>query len=1049
MNRISQIISRGVITGALVFSGFNSRSALAQPDSTLLCGTLPVGITNWTAANSPYEVNCAAGVTVPSGAILTIDPGVTVLFDALPGNKLNVAGALFANGTLTQPITLTGKTTTPGSWGGINAVGINQNARVDLNHVTLDYGGYSGSYGAQIYADRALITTTQGLIQHSAGYGVYISNLAHYTAQSINFSNNGQNAVILNQPSRSLLLSDLQAAGNGPNGNGNSVRLAGSAIFPGQQQLSYPGIPYTVDGPLGNNLGDVLTIDPGTILQFTGSGWLYIRGQLNAVGTSTLPITMTATTKTTGAWRGLFIDGGQHQAVAQLDYVTLEYAGSSIGGANIEVSNGRLIVHHSTIRYSQKDGIRFDSNWGGVIQQSQIFSNTLYGVRNITFQRAVLATNNWWGDAGGPQSEVAACSSGTGNQVSKGVFFTPVLTSTNTSAVFPLSNQPSITLSPRRWFAPADGLTKIYFDITVLDGNGAPIPGRIVRLSPSLGVKTDGDITDANGKALAYLTSSVTGDADVIATLDPLSACDGSLSPETRVTFTKPFTGVDLLPNAPASYFDGNIEINPLPVVKGFSSTISARLSNPLGQAVTVDVSFGIIQSSIGLAYGPLREIVGQVIPAFSSVIVTAPFRPQVSGHYCFQVTYTITGVGAAGALSPLASGSGSSRLNANIQQGSLFTPSGKEVLERADKSFKKVSKIPAGQTQVQKAILGLWWNWAKDTAKDISHALGLDPPRQDYNQVTLPVRHPIPDVVAGGSVSSNRAAALNGLNAALTEIEAFGTAATVAMDRYGGASEAANLFWASEQANELTYYQEQFGAALLVYADRLDAFVLLLQQEGETQVTISVSDVTSYQQRLQSVGFSAQEIADAKLFGRTDAQIEALKQEIIASDPNLIAGNLLTIFAEEASVAREVGYGLLRPPAFNPSFHVSGSAGHSPDAGGNTMIQVNNAMTTIQLANPYTQTVQVNLNTRSLGLPADWAASVSPAQVTLNSGEQVTVTVSVMAGSPIAQGAMPRVAVEGYVGNILLGGVVIEIMTPLYMPFDGKINVFLPVVRR
>ena len=77
-------------------------------------------------------------------------------------------------------------------------------------------------------------------------------------------------------------------------------------------------------------------------------------------------------------------------------------------------------------------------------------------------------------------------------------------------------------------------------------------------------------------------------------------------------------------------------------------------------------------------------------------------------------------------------------------------------------------------------------------------------------------------------------------------------------MDRYGGASEANDLQWASEQANELLYYEEQLGTALLSYADRLDAFVQLLQTEGETQITVTVSDITSYQQRLTIQGFTA-----------------------------------------------------------------------------------------------------------------------------------------------------------------------------------------------
>ena len=60
--------------------------------------------------------------------------------------------------------------------------------------------------------------------------------------------------------------------------------------------------------------------------------------------------------------------------------------------------------------------------------ESQIVNNTLYGVRNFTPTKAVLATNNWWGDAGGPQSDVVGCSSGLGDPVTSGVLFKPFLT---------------------------------------------------------------------------------------------------------------------------------------------------------------------------------------------------------------------------------------------------------------------------------------------------------------------------------------------------------------------------------------------------------------------------------------------------------------------------------------------------------------------------------------------------------------------------------------------------------------------------------------------
>jgi hypothetical protein len=80
--------------------------------------------------------------------------------------------------------------------------------------------------------------------------------------------------------------------------------------------------------------------------------------------------------------------------------------------------------------------------------------------------------------------------------------------------------------------------------------------------------------------------------------------------------------------------------------------------------------------------------------------------------------------------------------------------------------------------------------------------------------------------------------------------------------------------------------------------------------------------------------------------------------------------------------------------------------------------------------------------------LPADWMVSVSPAQISLAPGEQTTVTVTIAPGSLVPQGSIPRVAVEGYAGDQLLGGVVIDIVVPRYIPF-APYHVYLPVVRK
>lgn len=593
--------------------------------TTPVCGSINTD-TTWLLINSPYNV-CVGGVFIGPTATLTIQPGVTVQFENSGGNKLNVnyGAALIAIGTLTQPITFTGVVATPGSWGGISAIATYTPSLINLSYVTLDYGGVYDLSGAQLYANNAVVTITHSLIRNGGSHGVYAESNARVDIHDTSFISNTRNAIQLNQPSnRDILMSGLSASDNGL----NAVFIAGSTQMNGQRRWAFTGIPYVIDAPVIIFAGGVLSIDPGNELQFTARGYLNIHGEFKAIGLPNAPITLTGQIKTPGAWPGLIVSGAvEDQAIAQLDYVTVEYGGRATEGANIEVGfGGQLVARHSIIRYSSKDGVRNDgSNAIISISNSQIFSNTLYGVRNdFPTRAAILATNNWWGDANGPKSDNPACPTGNGDKVTNGVLFRPVLTDALTTRPFPLSDAPILTLTPRRWFAPADGTTKVYFDITLRDGNGAPLPGRTVNLHSSIGTVADGGITDLNGKTLAFLTSTSTGDANVTATAVGANTCEGVegvMSPKAKVTFTPPLDITDLFPDSPAPYFDGNISITPLPVVTGVTTTIHVKLTNPLSEPITVDVWVGFVQSSIGLALGPIKDIVGQVIPARKSVV--------------------------------------------------------------------------------------------------------------------------------------------------------------------------------------------------------------------------------------------------------------------------------------------------------------------------------------------------------------------------------------------------------------------------------------------
>ena len=87
----------------------------AVAGATNVSGTITT--TTWTKAQSPYSVT--ASITVPSGSILTIEPGVQVLFAGT--TTLDVQGALRAVGTEAERITFTAGGTA--SWGGVRITG--------------------------------------------------------------------------------------------------------------------------------------------------------------------------------------------------------------------------------------------------------------------------------------------------------------------------------------------------------------------------------------------------------------------------------------------------------------------------------------------------------------------------------------------------------------------------------------------------------------------------------------------------------------------------------------------------------------------------------------------------------------------------------------------------------------------------------------------------------------------------------------------------------------------------------------------------------------
>ena len=138
--RAKQLITSTARALLLIIACFGiAQSALA---ATLVSGAVTTN-TSWTLAQSPYQVT--ADVVIQNGAMLTIDPGVTVGFDS--GTNLTIGvGALNVRGTAGQPILFTsslevaGSNPTAGDWGQIRFLDLTNDAASIIEHAGIRYG---------------------------------------------------------------------------------------------------------------------------------------------------------------------------------------------------------------------------------------------------------------------------------------------------------------------------------------------------------------------------------------------------------------------------------------------------------------------------------------------------------------------------------------------------------------------------------------------------------------------------------------------------------------------------------------------------------------------------------------------------------------------------------------------------------------------------------------------------------------------------------------------------------------------------------------------
>lgn len=215
--------------------------------------------------------------------------------------------------------------------------------------------------------------------------------------------------------------------------------------------------------------------------------------------------------------------------------------------------------------------------------------------------------------------------------------------------------------------------------------------------------------------------------------------------------------------------------------------------------------------------------------------------------------------------------------------------------------------------------IIGFLLDFNYDYWGEAAKALGGDPPRSDFTVLAMPESFSYPILEPRGEMSVARAEASNALLDAALELSGLLRAANITLDRLGGAQMAQDDTWIYEQAVLLVYYKREAGFAIQRVAGRLEILLEVLRQEGFADINISVQMVRDYQQRLQSEGWTADELAAATMFNLTENQLELLKNKRLELPAEQVAGNLFSKGDETITRLSEVAARWMLLPEVSP----------------------------------------------------------------------------------------------------------------------------------
>ncbi|MFH0728892.1 MAG: RHS repeat-associated core domain-containing protein [Pseudomonadota bacterium] len=215
---------------------------------------------------------------------------------------------------------------------------------------------------------------TSCTLSHCDGNGLRITgNTGDVTVSGCTFGSNSYYGILQGINDGLVDTANSTFAGN----TLGDIGVDGGAITANLTWLA-AGSPVNLTGDITIAAGVTLTIEPGTVVRLGDNISLWVNGTLNAVGTSSSPITFTGTTGSPDWWRVISI---QNAGSAVFEWCDIAYGGYYEDANIYKTGTGSFSLKNSTIRGSDGAGLRIGAGASAVTLAGNTFSNNTYGVR--------------------------------------------------------------------------------------------------------------------------------------------------------------------------------------------------------------------------------------------------------------------------------------------------------------------------------------------------------------------------------------------------------------------------------------------------------------------------------------------------------------------------------------------------------------------------------------------------------------------------------------------------------------------------------------------